>query len=286
MNLFNYWQVNLIFYLVFMAVFCHHYKKAVKNTKNETASTILLQLIGAVSVLFLIPFSPIKIPGSIGPYLLLLLASIFYAINNKLQTTARKNLEISTFSVINQLSFIFLTLLGFILLKEAVTWQKLTAISLILLGNSILLVKGKKLVVNGHIGTAAASALAAAIGVFISVGVSKDFNLPIYIALTFIIPALVLAAARKVKVNEVLRQLEGAEKTNYLIAATAWGLTIFFSLSALRSGPVSVVAPLQAANVLVNVVSSYFFMNEKTAVGKKIAAAGFIVAAVFVNVYH
>ena len=286
MNIFNFWQVNLIFYLVFMAIFCQHYKKAVKNSKNETASTILLQLIGAVSVLFLVPFSPIKMPGSFGPYLLLLLASIFYAINNRLQTTARKNLEISTFSVINQLSFVFLTLLGFIMLKEAITWQKLTAVSLILLGNSLLLVKGKKLVINSHVGTAAASALAAAIGVFISVGVSKEFNLPVYIALTFIIPALVLASAKKVKVKEVLRELKGAEKRNYLVAGTVWGLTIFFSLSALRSGPVSVVAPLQATNVLVNVVSSYFFMNEKTEVGQKIAAAGFIVAAVFVNVYH
>lgn len=283
MHFLNTWQVNLIGYLISVAIFCHHYKIAVKNSKNETASTILLQTIGALFMIFLIPMSPLKFPGLPTPYLILFLASLFYAINNRLQTSARKHLEVSTFSVLSQLSFVFLTILSLLFLREAFSINKLLAIFLILAGNCLLLISAGKLIFNKYIVTAGLSALSGAIGVFISVGVSRQFNLPFYIALTFIIPALILKFVKSVSLKEIINSGRINLK-NYLLAGAFWGFAILFSLRAMHLGEISTVAPLQALTVLINVLSGYIFMKERSLVFKKLTAATMIILSVYINV--
>ena len=92
-SLFNTWWFNLIGYLIFVVFFCQFYKLAVKNAKKDGAATVLLQLLAGVSVLVLVPFLPITFPSDPKVYLLLIAASIFYALNDRLQTSARKNLD-------------------------------------------------------------------------------------------------------------------------------------------------------------------------------------------------
>jgi drug/metabolite transporter (DMT)-like permease len=283
MQIFNSWQANLIGYLISMVIFSHHYKRAVKNSSNETASTIFLQLVGAVVMVLFIPFAPIKFPLTLAPYLLLIAASVFYAINNKLQTVARKNLEISTFSVISQLSFVFLTIFSLVFLGEKFSVNKLLAIVLILGGNGLLIISAGKLLINKHMVTAVLSALTGSLGVFISVGVSRQFNLPLYIALTFILPAIILKFSKSITLKEI--KLSGSVNLkNYLLAGGFWGAAILFSLRAMQLGEVSTVAPLQALTVLLNVILGYLLMNERGLIIRKVTAAMMIILSVYVNV--
>jgi hypothetical protein len=100
-SLFNTWQFNLAGYLVFVVLFFQFYKLAVKYATKDGAATILLQLIASASILFLAPLLPLQFPNDPKFYLLLVAASVFYALNNRLQTTARKHLQVSVFSIVN-----------------------------------------------------------------------------------------------------------------------------------------------------------------------------------------
>lgn len=283
MEIFKTWQIYLIGYLILMVIFGHNYKKAVKNSQNDCISTILLQLIGAVSILFFLPADSLKLPQSPTPYMLLLAVSVFYALNNKLQTTARRNLEVSTFSVFNQLTFVFVVFLGAFFLGDGINVYKILAVILILVGNSALLIQKGKLMMGKYVLVSVFSSLTASLGVVIGVGLSKNFNLPMYISLTFALPALLLLMSHKVKLRDLKNHLKNADLKSYLIAGTSWGLSIFCSLSAMHFGKISEVAPLMSLSILVNVLYAYFLARERGMVSRKVFASALITLGVYVN---
>src|SRR3989339_81914 len=107
-HLFSYWQLYIVGYLISVVIFFQYYKLAVKEAKNDGAVTILLQVIAGLSILIFIPFFPIQFPTEIKFYIILFIASIFYALNDRLQVTARKHLQVSVFSILNMLKTFFL----------------------------------------------------------------------------------------------------------------------------------------------------------------------------------
>lgn len=66
-----------------VVVFFQSYKAAVRNAKDDTAATILLQTIAGVGVLALTPFFALKISHDLRPHLLLAAACMFYAVNDR-----------------------------------------------------------------------------------------------------------------------------------------------------------------------------------------------------------
>ena len=68
------WVLFLIGYLFFGVLFTQLYKFAVRNSKNESASTVLLEVIAGLSILIFVPFFEIKFPTDKRVYLLMVLA--------------------------------------------------------------------------------------------------------------------------------------------------------------------------------------------------------------------
>ena len=115
MNLINTWQFSLLMYYIFNVIFFQFYKLSVKNVKKDGAATIIFQVIAGFSILLLIPFFAWQLPNAISIILLLIAACVFYAVNDRLQTTVRKNLEVSVFSILSQFGTVFLLIYGFII---------------------------------------------------------------------------------------------------------------------------------------------------------------------------
>jgi drug/metabolite transporter (DMT)-like permease len=136
--MFNSWQLNLILFYVFVVLFFQCYKLAVKKVENDGAATVALQAIAGTSILILAPFFALKWSASLGIIVLLVASCIFYAINDRLQMTARKHLEVSTFSVIGQLSTVFVILYGLTIFREHFTWAKLAGAVLIIGANVLI----------------------------------------------------------------------------------------------------------------------------------------------------
>ena len=72
------WLIFVILYLIFYVVFNQTYKVATKTLTKPGALTILLQLIGSLSILLLIPLFEMKLPNDPKIYLFLGLSIIFY----------------------------------------------------------------------------------------------------------------------------------------------------------------------------------------------------------------
>ena len=114
----NNWIIHVMLYLIIAVIFDQTYKIATKKMKKPGALTVLLEILASILVLVLCPFFEVKFPTDLKVYLFLGLSIIFYAITDRLNTTVRKGIEASTFSIIKQLSTVFMTFSGFLFFKE------------------------------------------------------------------------------------------------------------------------------------------------------------------------
>lgn len=277
----NTWQFNVLGYLLFIVVFFQCYKLAVKDAKRDGAATILLQLIAGLSILIAFPFFEFKIPTDPKVYAFLFGALIFYALNDRLQTTVRKHLPVSTFSILSQLTTVFLILIGLTVFKEPFVLNKIIGAFIILMANVLLIYKKGMFKVNPYIGLSVLASLFFSIAISIDIGISKQFNLPFYIMVTLIVPAIMILLVEKIPAQAVLEEHRSASKRYYWFAGVSWGLAILCSLRSFQFGEVTTIVPLQAAAVLLNVLVAYFFLHEKEDRFKKFIAA----CLVFVGVY-
>ncbi len=113
--MFNNWVICVILYSVFAVSFNQFYKITTKNMQKAGALTVLLEGIAGLVTLLFIPFFEIKFPSNIWVYIWLGLAIVFYAINDRLGTTVRSGMEASTYSMIKQLSTVFMIFARFII---------------------------------------------------------------------------------------------------------------------------------------------------------------------------
>jgi len=285
MELLNTWQFNLIVYLVSVVIFFQSYKLAVRNVKKDGAATILLQTLAGISVLVFAPFFPFVFSKDPVIYILLLTACVFYAINDRLQTTARKNLQVSVFSIINQLSNVFLIIIGLTVFREGLILQKVAGAVFILLGNFFLFYKKGSFKLSKYVWVAVTASLFFSIAISTDIGISKHFNLPFYIMLTLLIPAFLVFFAEKIKVREIAAEYNGKDRKWFLITGLSWAMVIFFSLRAYQLGSITTIVPLAATTVLINVLVAYFFLGEKNDEWKKIIAALLVIIGVCLTVF-
>lgn len=285
MNLINTWQFNLIAYLFFIVLFFQCYKLAVRHTKRDGAATILLQIIAGVSILFVAPFSKLALAVETKYWILLFLACVFYALNDRLQTTARKHLPVSTYSIVNQLTTVFLVLLGLLIFKEPLVISKLFGTALILLANLMLIYKKGNFRIDKNVAITILATFVFSIAISVDIGISERFNLPFYIMLTLIIPAFMILFTERITTKEILAEYESPNKKYYLLTGVAWGLAILFSLRAYQLGDITTVVPLQATAVILNVLAAYILQNEREDRMKKIIAACLVVAGVYFTVF-
>ncbi|HVZ12742.1 MAG TPA: EamA family transporter [Patescibacteria group bacterium] len=284
MELFNLWQTNLVAYLFFLIVFFQSYKLSVRSVKRDGTATVLLQLLASLSAIVLSLLFSYKFPTDPKIYLLLLVACIFYAINDRFQTTARKNLQVSVYSIIGQLANVFLIIIGLTVFGDGFVPQKILGAGLILFANIFLFFKKGSFKLNKYAWTAIAAAFFFSIAISTDIGISRQFNLPFYIMLTFSIPSLFIFVFDKIKPGDIVREFNGQNKSWYLITGVSWTLTTFFSLRAYQLSNVETIVPLGATSVLLNVLVAYFFLGEKSDGWKKITAAIIVIIGICLTV--
>jgi drug/metabolite transporter (DMT)-like permease len=256
------------------------YKVATKNSKNDGALTVLLQLLGGVYVLVFVPFFKMQFSTTISTYIFLGIAIIFYAISDRVNTTARRGLEVSVYSILGQLSTAFVIAWGIIFFKEEIIIKKLLGALLILFGNVFVLFKKGKFEWNKYIIFSLIGNLSLSIGISIDVGISEQFNLPIYVALNLIIPALLIMLVESIKLSTVITEFREGNKKAILIVGLSWGMMTVAMLRAYQFGTVTTIAPLCALTTILNVFVAYFALKEKDFLWKKVLAAMIVIVGI------
>lgn len=280
MDILNNWLVYVMLYLILATAFTQFFKVTTKTLKKAGALTILLQMMAGITALILCPFFEFKFPTDINVYIMLGLSIIFYAITDRINTTVRSGIEASTFSMLKQLSTTFMIFAGLIFFKEEFILNKFIGAMLIIFSNILIFYKKGKFEFNKYIGLGILANITFTIALFLDVNISDNFNLPFYVALTLIIPALLIMIAERIKPSEIKDELVNGNKKAIAITAISWGLMIVVQLRAYQLGNVTIVAPLCALTVILNVIIGYIFLNEKDNLLRKIISAILIIISI------
>ena len=98
--------------------------------------------------------------------------------------------------------------------------------------------------------------------------------------ITLGIPSILIFIFEKIKISDLKTEFRNGNKKMMIITAISWSTSIMATLKAYELGPASVVAPLCALAVILNVLFGYIFLKERKDVKKKVLASLFIILGV------
>ena len=279
MNNYIYW---VVIYLVFSLIYAQTFKKANRNMKDASALTVLLELFTAFFAIFFIPFFKFKLPNNPYVYITIFIVTIIYAFTDRLNIEARYGLNPSTFSMLKQLSSVFLVIFGFIFLKEKLVIKKVIGGIIIILADILLGMNKGKLSFNKYFIMCFISNFLFAIAMLINVNISSNFNIAFYTIITVFIPSIYIFLFNKLsfkklanefslyififsKLNfkKLAKEFALYDKKRFLIAALSWCIMLISSVKAYEYGSVSVVAPLLTLSMITNTIYEYIFDKNK-----------------------
>lgn len=275
------WILYVCLYIIFAVAYNQFYKIALKTSKGDGTLTVLVQLIGGISALLCSIFFEYKFPTDWRVYLLLGVACIFYALSDRINTIVRSGIEASTFSMIKQLSTVFMIVAGLLFFKEEFVWKKMIGAGLIIFSNILIFYKKENQKFDKYVLLGIFSSIISSIALFLDVNNSDNFNFAFYAALTLLIPALFLTVAEKITIFSIKNKLKEGNWKAIVVTGIACGLTLVVQLRAYQLGEATSVAPLCALTVIANVLVGYVFLKERNNLFKKVMAAFLIILSVF-----
>lgn len=275
------WIIAVILYLAFAVTYNQSYKVATKSMSKSGTLTVLIEGLSGLFCLLMIPLFDIKFPTNPYVYLFLGLACIFYALNDRISTDVRKGLEASVFSIVKQVSTVFMILAGLLFFKEKFVLTKIVGALLIILSNIIVFYKKDSFKNNKYVWLGLLASLCNTTALIIDVNYSNQFNLPLYAGFTLLIPALLIFIFEKIKFSDIKNEFTNGNKKFMLITGISGALMMVLKLRAYQLGEVIVIAPLCSLTIILNVIVGYLFLNEKSRLPQKILAGILIIISVF-----
>ncbi len=276
----NTWQFFVVVYLISGVLFAQMFKRANRNMKNAGALTILLELFTGLFSLLMIPAFDFKFDINIFTLLTLMIVVVIYAVTDRLNIEARYGLDPSTFSMLKQLSTVFMIIFGFIFLKEEIFLKKIIGTLLIIVANVILTYDKGKFSVNKYFIMSIVANFLFAIAMLINVDLSDHFNLAFYTYITVTIPSILIFIFGKHKVSDIKKEFKLCKKFEFLVASFAWALTLNSSIRAYQLGSITVVASLFALTAILNALVEFVFSHNKSKFIQKIIAGVIIIIGV------
>ncbi len=281
MAIFNTWYFYVLVFLVSSVFSNHFFKVATKSMTKPGSLTVLLELLGGIFVLLFLPFFSFEFPSDIKVYLLLLASCIFYALTDRMGTVVRSNIEASTYSILKRISTVFLIISGIVLFKEPLVLTKIIGAILIIISNVLVFYKKGDLKYNKYIFLGILANLTVTIAVLLDINISESFNLSFYVAMTLLIPALLIIIFERIRYKSIKEEYVKGNKKAIFLTAFSWGMLLLSSLRAYQLGEVSVIAPLCAVATILNVFAGYIFLKERNRLLIKVIAAILIVLGIF-----
>lgn len=263
MTILNNWIVQVIIYLLSATIFVRVFKSANRDMKDASCLTVLLEIFTALFAILLIPLFEIEFPSDPKIYLILLITTAIYAITDRLNIEARYGLNPSTFSMLKQLSTVFMIIFGIIFLKEELVPIKILGALLIIFSNILISYNNGKFEINKYFIMCFVSNFLFAVAMLINVSISDYFNLAIYTIITVSIPALFISIVKKLSIKKLRDEFKLYKKREFILAGATWCLMLVSSVRAYQLQSVTIVAPLFALTSLINATIELIFDKDK-----------------------
>ena len=270
----------ILLYLSSVTIFNQSYKCVTKDMKKPGAKTVLIEFIAGIFSVLFISFFKFTIPKSLSVYLFLGLSIVFYTIQDRLGTTARSGVDASTYSIIKQLSNVFVIALGILILHEKFILYHFLGAFLIIFSNVLILYEKDKTNWNRYYFLGILANLCLGIALFLDINISKQFNIAFYVFLITLIPSVLLLCVEKIKIIDLKVEYQLTNKGALLFTTISWPIMMISKLLAYKDESIVIVAALCSLSVMINVIVGYFIFKEKGSVLKKIIAALLIIIGI------
>ena len=285
--MFDSWIFFVVVFVVCQITFLQTFKYLTRETKNIGALTVAVQITSAVSIMVLAPFFRWTWPSGADWWMWLLLAVSFvlFAINDRLDATTRKNLDISVDTMLHQAYRILFFPMLILVWGNPFKWASLVGGIVIILMNMMLIFEKRKFQFNKYVCLKLLSVVFFAAALTAQLRAVEGFNLPFVVFLSFGVPALFLLSIKQATPKTLYIEAKRKEWPVLLVCGAAQALMTFSLYMAYELGERVQVNSITAVYVLLNVVFAYIFLKERTSLVKKSIAAVVIVASlVFIAV--
>jgi len=280
MEILNNWIFWVIIYLISAIFFAQLFKRTNQTMKNAGSMTVLLELFTALFALILSVLFEFKISTNPRTYLTLFIVTIIYAATDRLNIEARYGLQPSVFSMLKQLSTVFLIIFSFLFLKEQPTVYRITGGIIILSANLLLSYNKGKFEFNKYFMMSIVSNILFAIAMLININISDEFNLGIYTVITVFIPSIIISLLGKHTIKKLKEEFNLYNKKQFVISAFCWSVMLISSVRAYQLGNVSLIAPLFSLTSIINSIYEYFITKDKNILIKNLIMSILIVIGV------
>lgn len=258
------YMIWVICYLVFALIFSQGFKKVNRTMKNASALTILLELFTGLFAIIMSIFFKYTFPSDIKVYIILFVVTIIYAVTDRLNIEARYGLSPSNFSMLKQLSTVFLVIFGLVFLKEQLVFKKILGAIIIVVSNVMLAVnKDGKFEFNKYFIFCLISNFLFAVAMFINVNISSMFNIGIYTLITVFIPSIIIKLFSRLSFKDLEEEFNLYNKPLFILVSFAWCMMLISSVKAYEYGSISVVAPLLTLTALTNTIYEFIVDKDK-----------------------
>ena len=258
------YMIWVICYLVFALIFSQGFKKVNRTMKNASALTVLLELFTGLFAIVMSIFFKYTFPSDIKVYITLFVVTIIYAVTDRLNIEARYGLSPSNFSMLKQLSTVFLVIFGLVFLKEQLVFKKILGAIIIVVSNVMLAVnKDGKFEFNKYFIFCLISNFLFAVAMFINVNISSMFNIGIYTLITVFIPSTIIKLFSRLSFKDLEEEFNLYNKPLFILVSFAWCMMLISSVKAYEYGSISVVAPLLTLTALTNTIYEFIVDKDK-----------------------
>ena len=278
-----------IFFALLSAFFAFSWRITVrtklKPSKNDLASTALIDFFGALTAVLFIPFFGIKIPSGTELLGLFLLSVFLSAISDYLLLFATKNADTADTSILMPLSNIWVLLLATFFLGESLSLWKVVGVVLIATGSIITLSKGKKFVVNKGILAAFIYGWLITGTILIDKGISNNFSLPVYSAIFYFLSSAVLTVLTgRNSFKKIITEWKINGWWNAAVGVQ-WALFSLALLFAYTREEASKAVPIMRVFIVLVTIYSVFIMKEKDRMWQKIFGSIIVTGGALVLAY-
>lgn len=258
------YMIWVICYLVFALIFSQGFKKVNRTMKNASALTVLLELFTGLFAIVMSIFFKYTFPSDIKVYITLFVVTIIYSVTDRLNIEVRYGLSPSNFSMLKQLSTVFLVIFGLVFLKEQLVFKKILGAIIIVVSNVMLAVnKDGKFEFNKYFIFCLISNFLFAVAMFINVNISSMFNIGIYTLITVFIPSIIIKLFSRLSFKDLEEEFNLYNKPLFILVSFAWCMMLISSVKAYEYGSISVVAPLLTLTALTNTIYEFIVDKDK-----------------------
>lgn len=258
----NYWLFFVLLYLGSAVAFSQIFKISNRGMKDATCMTLLLEGITSLFALLFIPFFPLKVSHNLYTYLILLIVGLFYALIDRLNIEARYGLEPSAFSMLKQLSTVFIIVFGILFMNEGIIWYKIVGAFLIVFANLILSFKKGKFVFDKYYLMSVVANILFGITMLININLSSEFNIAVYTFLTVFIPFVIIKICTKKSFKDLKKEFNRYDKQKFVISSFMWSLMLLSSVKAYELGSILMVASFLSLTSILNSIVEFVIKRD------------------------